>query len=150
MLQLGRFVLSDLWILGALVALALVTLRSLWERRAYFALPAAYVIGLLFVVDGLRHANLPLRELTFALVIGAAGYVAITGHLWSYGANFASLGSKWGISDTVGGLARTAWWLPASSIGITAVGSIIGLIAVLNHPELQWRVAHHPYGLRKR
>jgi hypothetical protein len=140
-LQLGRFVLSDLWILGALVALALVTFRSLWERRAYFALPAAYVIGLLFVVDGLRHANLPLRELTFALVIGAAGYVAITGHLWSYGANFASLGSKWGISDTVGGLARTAWWLPASSIGITAVGSIIGLIAVLNHPELQWRVA---------
>lgn len=139
--QLFRFELSDLWIVGSLVALAAVTFRSLWDRRAFFALPTAYALGLLAAVDGLRHANLPLIELTFAAAIAAAVYVALTGQLWSYGANLANLGAKMGVSDTVGGLARTSLWLPAISIGITAVISAIGLMAVLNHEQLEWRVA---------
>lgn len=139
--HLGRFVLSDLWILAALMSLAAVVVRSLWDRRAYFALPAAYAIGLLLVVDGLRHANLPLVKLSLAATISAAVYVALTGQVWSYGANLANLGSKLGISDTIGGLKRTSYWLPVITIGITAAVCAVGLTAVLAHQELSWRVA---------
>ncbi|MCE9524656.1 MAG: hypothetical protein K8R36_01220, partial [Planctomycetales bacterium] len=132
---------SDVWIIAALVSLAAVVTRSLWDRRAYFALPAAFVLGLLFIVDGLRHANLSLIELSLAATISAAVYVALTGQIWSFGANLANLGSQWGISDTIGGLKRTSYWLPAVSIGITAVVTAIGLSAVLTHEQLEWRVA---------
>jgi hypothetical protein len=137
----GRFVLSDLWIIAALAALTAVICRSLWDRRAYFALPAAYVAGLLFVVDDLRHVNLPLIELCLAATISAAAYVAITGHAWSFGANLANLGSRVGISDTIGGLKRTSYWLPVISIGITAVVCVVGLSVVLFHQHDEWRVA---------
>lgn len=137
----GRFVLSDLWIIAALVALAAVTFRALWDRRAYFVLPAAYAVGLLFTVDGLRHAKLPLVELSLAATISAAVYVALTGHLWSFGANLANWGTNWGVSDTIGGLKRTSYWLPVVSIGFTAIVCAIGLFTVLAHEKLEWRVA---------
>jgi hypothetical protein len=138
---LGRFVLGDLWIIAALVALAGLLARSLWDRRAHFTLPAAYVVGLLCLVNGLRHANLQLLELTLAATLCAAVYVAITGHVWSYGANLADWGTRLGVSDTIGGLKRTSHWLPAISIGITAVVSAISLWAVLSHSQQEWRVA---------
>lgn len=138
---LGRFVPSDIWIIAALVALAAVSGRSLWDRRAYFALPTIYVLGMLCIVDGLRHANLPLVELTMAATISAAVYVALTGHIWSFGANLANIGTQWGVSDTIGGLKRTSYWLPAISIGITVVTCVIGFVTVLNHDQLNWRVA---------
>lgn len=138
---LGRFVLGDLWIIAALMALAALLARSLWDRRAHFTLPAAYAVGLLCLVNGLRHANLPLLELTLAATLCAAVYVAMTGHVWSYGANLADWGTRLGVSDTIGGLKRTSYWLPAISIGITAVVSVVSLWAVLSHSQQEWRVA---------
>ncbi|MGI8979196.1 MAG: hypothetical protein ACR2FY_08220 [Pirellulaceae bacterium] len=137
----GRFYWLNVWTFAALLGLVAVVARSLWDRRAFFALPTAFSLGLLCIVAGLWHANFALLELALAASISAAGYISITGQIWSYGANLADLGSRWGISDTIGGLQRTSHWLPAILIGITAPVCLMGLAAVLGHEQLEWRVA---------
>src|SRR5207249_609542 len=74
----------------------------------------------------------------FALV--AAAHVALTGQIWSYGANFAALGERLGVSDPVAGLVRTAKWLPIVNLMLAAIVCLIDLVLVLALDELPLRV----------
>ncbi len=136
-----HFELQDLWTPIALVALVAMLLVALWDRRAFLVLPCLYLWGMIAMSAGLRHAGLPLQEVCLAAALALACHVALTGHLWSFGANLAAMGTRAGISDAVGGLARTNIWLPAASLLLTAVACCTGAAGVLGHEHRDWRVA---------
>ena len=52
-----------------------------------------------------------------------AGQVALTGQIWSYGANLSAWGAKLGVPDPIGGLSRTARWLPMVNVLLVGLAS---------------------------
>jgi hypothetical protein len=144
----AMFVVNTQWVdIAAIVvtlALGCALAGSFWDRRAGWTLPLLYMWGatLLCLAIGLARPWLtsPEQRLT-ALLLAVAGHVAVTGQIWSYGANLAALGKRLGISDPVAGLTRTAKWLPAVNLLLAALVCIANLWLVLALPELPLRVA---------
>jgi hypothetical protein len=75
-----------------------------------------------------------------AIVTAVAAHVALTGQVWSYGANLAALGERLGVSDPVAGLVRTEKWLPVVNLVLAAAVCVIDLVLVLNLARLPLRV----------
>jgi hypothetical protein len=91
---------------------------------------------------GLASPWLPKLEHRLVAIFAAlALHVALTGQIWSYGANLSAIGSKLGISDPIGGLARTAHWLPVVSVLLAALACLVDLGFVLTIEPRYLRVA---------
>jgi hypothetical protein len=127
-----------------MLALGSLLLAAFWDRRATFVLPLVYVWGggmwclaILFMRPWLPTE--PSRLVAFMLA--TAAHVALSGQIWSFGANLAAVGARCGISDPVAGLARTERWLPVISMLLTTVVSIASLVAVLTFTDVSPRVA---------
>jgi hypothetical protein len=117
---------------------------SLWDRRAVWMLPAAYLwlAATFCLAIGLASPWLPHFEhrLT-ALILATAIEVALTGQLWRHGALLSSIGSRLGVPDPIGGLVRTEKWLVPLNLLISAGICGIALLLVLTFSELPTRVA---------
>ena len=124
-----------------LLVYATLLIAALWDRRATYAFPMLYAWGAIALFYGVNYREIPHVGKLSALLLAAAGYVALTGHLWSYGANLAVIGSRLGISDPVAGLARINRWLPALSYLATASLCVLPLPVVLAMLPLEARVA---------
>jgi hypothetical protein len=100
---------------AATAALGIAIAAMFWDRRALIAIPASYcwlaIVWLLGI--GIAAYWFPQIDRRLVAIFAAlALHVALTGQIWSYGANLSAIGSRLGISDPIGGLARTANWLP--------------------------------------
>lgn len=115
----------------------------LWDRRAHYTLPAAWVwgiIGWLVAIDATPALEQnPFRAMT-ALVVAGALHIAVTGQVWFLGANIAALGNRLGVPDPVGGLTRTSRWLPGVNSLATAGLCVAALSLILWLPQLQLRI----------
>ncbi|HZN35775.1 MAG TPA: hypothetical protein VFB80_18225, partial [Pirellulaceae bacterium] len=115
-------------VLGGLLA------ATLWDRRATWLGPLTFLFGgaAWCLAIGLLRFWLPLPECKLtALVLALAGQVALSGQIWSYGANLAAWGTKAGVPDPIGGLSRTAKWLPVVNLLLTCLGCLASLLLVL-------------------
>ncbi|MBL7038828.1 MAG: hypothetical protein ISR77_09380 [Pirellulaceae bacterium] len=128
---------------GVLVlgTLGLLLAGSLWDRRGYFAIPMLYVWGALVVTLVLDRLELGLKEAFFAVGVSIAGYVALTGLIWRQGAWCASVAERWGITDAIGSLKRTATWLPVINMLLATASMLIGLVVVLFFEERWMRIS---------
>jgi len=115
-------------------------LAMLWDRRG-IVVPMAYLWGIAATAFTIVVIYPPRDWAVVSLVIAAAAYVAITSHLWKWGADLAGLGLRLGIPDPVAGLVRTSWWLPGMNI-VASVGlAIAAVAAVLLLPQRDMRMA---------
>ncbi len=128
----------------ATAAMSSLLLATLWDRRAVWSLPLAYVWGLaawwLAIALARQWLPQPGPRLT-AVLLAVAGHVALTGQVWSFGANLAAWGGKLGVSDPIGGLSRTARWLPVINLLLVFGVCLADLALVLNLTDLKFRVA---------
>src|SRR5262245_51103471 len=134
----------DVTFVIASVVLGGLLFGGLWDRRAVWAMPLLYIWGLAVwcLVIALCGGWLKLPGArTTAVLLAIAGHIALTGQIWSYGANLASLGSRLGVSDPVGGLARTAVWLPPLNQLLTTAVCALTLGLVLTAAGVEVRVA---------
>ena len=132
----GLIALAVVWL-----ALGLVNVGSLWDRRAIFVFPSLLIwswIACALALAPLRESALPMFCLQ---ALAAAGVLAVAGHLWSYGANLAAWGEKLGVSDTIGGLTRIGRWLPWLTLALGLSLSAFELIGMWNLPTREHRVA---------
>jgi hypothetical protein len=131
------------------------TIGLLWDRRARFAIPLSYVwLGVLWLLiialvspwfdtwlpspwrySGAAHATIFIAALALQ--------VALSGHIWSFGANLAAWGTKLGVPDPIEGLTRTAQWLPATNSVLTTFVCLADCLLVLttDHDQFPFRVA---------
>src|SRR5204862_6927119 len=129
---------------GAALAIGGALLAALWDRRAIWALPALYLWGgvVWCLLIGLARpwpTGAEPRVTMFFLAL--ALHVALTGQIWSYGANLAAFGERLGVSDPVAGLTRTARGLPVVNLVLAVTVCVVGLMLVLSLDELPFRVA---------
>lgn len=150
----SHFVAADVLASVTVVALGCLVIAGLWDRRARFAIPVGYawlgimwllVIGL--VSPWLRERLLPDWQYdalahAASFVMAIALQVAVSGHVWSFGANLAAWGAKLGVADPVDGLARTARWLPATNLALVSIVCLADCLLVLTigHFQLPFRV----------
>jgi hypothetical protein len=107
---------------------------ALWDRRASWSLPMLYVWGLAAGFLAMAAARpwlpQPMPRLA-ALVLMVAAHVALSGQLWSWGANFSAWGARAGIPEPIAGLSRTAKWLPAINLLLAGIVCLASLTLVL-------------------
>jgi hypothetical protein len=118
----------------ATLALGAIAAALLWDRRAFIAIPSLYTWGGIawLLVIGLCWPWLPQIEHRIVAIFAAlALHVALSGQLWSYGANLSAIGTKLGISDPIGGLTRTSLWLPVVSVLLASLAVVADLVFVL-------------------
>jgi len=128
--------LSNLWGVILLASTGVLLIGSLWDRAMKLSWPALYGWGLasLFVLLDQVDQQYGFDNQTVAVLAGllVAGYVALTGHAWKWGANLAVIGRRMAMPNTVSQLRRTAHWLPVVSlllaIGIAAVEGLFVLV----------------------
>jgi hypothetical protein len=127
---------------GALVlaSLAALLVGSWWENRRGYGIPCLYVWGLTVIAFVLDRLGLTPREAFYAAGMAAAGYATLTGLLWRQGARIATVASSWGVRDPIGGLKRTAGWLPAVNLIMAAASILATLLIVLTYPERWMRI----------
>jgi hypothetical protein len=140
----GPQVAYDLVSAVTTLGLGVLLAGLLWDRRAVVALPLMYVwlAALACLLVGFGRASLGSFEARLvALTLAGALQIALTSHLWSYGANLAAWGERLGIADPVGGLVRTEKWLVPANLLLTIVASISSVVFVLTLGQLPLRVA---------
>jgi hypothetical protein len=138
--------LGDRVIAATMVAvLGATLLGAAWDRRAIWWIAAVYVWGCVAWTLGTNltadHFDFDLAPRLALWLLAVAGQVAITGQLWSYGANLSLLGTRLGVSDPIGGLKRTEVWLPPLNLALAGVVCLGQLWLVLTLDRLELRVA---------
>ncbi len=127
------------------VVLGATLLAAAWDRRATWWIAAIYVWGLVAWTLGTNLTadrwNLDFAPRVAMWLLAAAGQIALTGQIWSYGANLSLLGTRLGVSDPIGGLKRTEAWLPPINLALAAVVCLGQFWLVLALDRLELRVA---------
>jgi len=123
--------------------LAMLTLfaGTLWDRRATLGPLGLYVwlTGVaLFAIDQFAWSAGTRRV---AMVVWFATQVAVSGWIWSWGAQLARVGLRLGINEPVEGLRRVARWLPVVTQALVAGVSLVGFAMVLTSADRAHRVA---------
>jgi len=111
---------GGLWGWSVLACLSLLALVLLWSRQARFAPLAFYALGPLalgLILDAVAGTD---RQWALGAVMGAAGWVTLTGMAWLYRSSWIALGRglrTWAPEDT----AHSVWrWLPTLNVLATA------------------------------
>ena len=130
------------WILLPLLGVLLV--GSLWDQRMKVALPLLYIWGLSVMLMSLdqidQRFEFDNQTVFVAAGLALAAFIALSGHLWKYGANLAAIGNRLAMPDTVRQLKRTRTWLPVVTLLISALIVVVELVVVLAFRERWMRV----------
>jgi hypothetical protein len=119
---------------AASAALGIVIAAMLWDRRALVAIPSSYCWLAIVWLLGIGVAAFWFPQIdrrVVAIFTALALHLALSGQIWSYGANLSAIGSRLGISDPIGGLARTARWLPVVTALLAGLAVFADLTFVL-------------------
>ena len=119
---------------AATAALGIIIAAMFWDRRALVAIPASYcwlAIVWLLGIGGASYWFPQIDRRLVAIFTALALHLALAGQIWSYGANLSAIGSRLGISDPIGGLARTANWLPVVTALLAGMVIVADLTFVL-------------------
>ncbi len=126
---------SNVWGWILCVNTTLLVVAGMWDRRQKLSALGLYACGALALVVALDMIAFPPRQMLFGAGFFAAGYVALTGYLWSQGARLATWAFKLGIQDPIAGLKRTAAWLPALSLIVVAAVLAVEFVVVLSFAD---------------
>jgi hypothetical protein len=122
-------------------SVGLLLLAGLWDRRAIAALPLLFIWGIAATFHVVAAIAPPFSWIMLSTLLALATYLGVTAHLWKWGADFAGLGLRLGISDPVAGLVRVSKWLPATVIVLAVPLAIGAVAAVLTLPQRDHRMA---------
>ncbi len=145
----AALVIADAWGMTALVMLGLLLLGLLWEQRIGLNLLASYLWGyvaMALLLNLLQQSALlgTGREGASWLVVGAglagAAYVALTGHLWKWGANVAQWAVRLQVPGPVEKLEHISRWLPAFNLIATFIICGLGFVTIFTSDDRAMRV----------
>ena len=135
---------ADVWSGVALLCLGVVLCASLWDRHSKLAIPGWYlwgILGLALGINLLEQTSEKGGELSVLVAcLGGAGYIALTGHLWRWGANVARWAERVNIPDPIGKLAATSRWLPVVNILGSLLICVLGFVMVFVADERPLRM----------
>ncbi len=124
----------------ALSLLALLSLATLWERRARHGLPTLYALGLIAIATALDRFNLPHRELIVWTAGSLAAFVVATSAIWALRRPLRAITLRMGgqLAEDEG--EATHAWLTTMNVALSLVVIAAGF-SVLTFPEAQLRIA---------
>ncbi|HEV8001698.1 MAG TPA: hypothetical protein VGP63_17565, partial [Planctomycetaceae bacterium] len=110
---------------GALAVMVVLAAGSLWERRSEHSFPILYALGLVATAMVLDWRQLGGRSLIYTAAASAAGYVVLTGGLWTIRRPLKNFGLRLGMSPFSIERERIVPWLGPVSLAIGAL--IVGV-----------------------
>ncbi len=113
---------------------------SLWERRAEHAFPILYSLGLVAIATVLDWRQLGGRSLIYAAAAAGAGYVVLTGALWTIRRPLKNFGLRLGMSSFSIDRQRIVPWLGPVSLAIGTLVIGVEFWVVLTFPETSLRI----------
>jgi hypothetical protein len=123
---------------ASLLLVGLLLVAALWDRNARVVLPL-YLWGATAAVFIVVVVHPSWSWATVGLLVALSAYLAITSHLWKWGADLAGVALRWGISDPVAGLVRTSHWLPQLHEIASGLLGTAAVVAVLTLPVREMR-----------
>jgi len=105
------------------------------------------LIGIALGLNFLERKNAQVAELTvMAACLAGSAYIALTGHLWKWGANLARWASRWQIPEPIAKLEHTSRWLPGVNVLGTLWICLLGFVTlfVAHERSLRMGVAFAP------
>ncbi len=133
------------WGVGALVAWGLLLSAMCWDRRIGVSLVASYLWGYVLIALIVNQCEqLRFWSAEGSIVAGcllSAAYVALTGHIWRWGANLAQWSTRVAIPDPIGRLENVSRWLPTCNVVATLIVSGLGFITVFVAEERAMRMS---------
>ncbi len=142
-------VIANPWAWAAWSVLGLLLAGTLWDRRIGLNLVATYAWGIVAIVLGLNLAHQfgrfgSPREAAYWMIIGGevalAAFVALTGHLWKWGANLAQWAARLQIPAPVAKLEQISLWLPSLNVLLTACVCVLGFLTIFAAEDRAMRV----------
>jgi hypothetical protein len=124
-----------------LVVIAALAAGSLWERRAEHPFPILYALGLIAIAKVLDWRQLDSRNLIFAAAASLAGYLVLSGALWTVRRPMKELGLRLGMSPFATDRERVIPWLGPASLVIGALVIGVECWVVLTFSETSLRIA---------
>ena len=135
---------TDVWSVAALLGLGGLLFATLWDRRSQLSVVALYGWGVIAIALGLNfleRRNTHGAELTvMAACLTGAAYIALTGHLWKWGANLARWASWWQIPEPDTKLEHTSRWLPGVNVLGTGLICFLGFVTLFVAEERSLRM----------
>ena len=125
---------------AAVGVLAALAAGSLWERTAEHSFPILYALGLIAIAVFLDGRRLDSRDLVFAAAASGAGYVVLSGLLWTVRRWMKKFGLGLGMSPFAIDGERIAAWLGPVSLAIGALVIGVEFWVVLTFDETWLRV----------
>ncbi|MFQ5732249.1 MAG: hypothetical protein ACE5KM_09875, partial [Planctomycetaceae bacterium] len=116
---------------GVVASLAALLCGSLWDRRAEYALPALYALGLTAAMVGLDSGDFNLRMTWYGIGAIAASYALLTGLLWWQRRALRGGGLRLGIPESQAPETGISDWLATCNVGLAALAVWIHFWAVL-------------------
>ncbi|HEV3298440.1 MAG TPA: hypothetical protein VG055_02310 [Planctomycetaceae bacterium] len=125
---------------AGLMTIAALAAGSLWERRAKHPFPILYALGLIAIAKLLDWRQFDVRNLIFAAAASLAGYVVLSGGLWSARRPIKDLGLRLGMSPFATDRERVLSWLGPASLVIGALVIGVECWVVLTFGETSQRI----------
>jgi hypothetical protein len=124
---------------AGLAVMAALAAGSLWERRAEHSIRILYALGLIAIATILDSRQLDRRHLIFAAAACLAGYVVLTGALWTVRRRLKDLGLWLGMSPFAIDDELVAPWLGPTSlaIGVLVIGVEFWVVLTFQQPSLR-------------
>jgi hypothetical protein len=120
--------------------LSVLAAGSLWERRAEHSFPILYALGMIAIATFLDWRRLESRNLIFAAAASGAGYVVLSGLLWTARRPMKGAGLRLKMSPFAIDGERVAPWLGAVSLVIGALVIGVEFWTVLTFDETPLRI----------
>jgi hypothetical protein len=114
---------------------------SLWERRAEHPFPILYALGLIAIAKLLDWRQLDSRHLIFAAATSLAGYIVLSGAMWTVRRPLKEFGRRIGMTPFATDRERVIPWLSPASLVIGALVIGVECWVVLTFNETSLRIA---------
>ncbi|MHB0959520.1 MAG: hypothetical protein ACYC0X_28890 [Pirellulaceae bacterium] len=135
---------SEVWSVAALLSLGVLLSATLWDRYSKLSLVAMYGWGWIAIALGLNYLEriqTQGAELTVvAACLAGAAYIALTGHLWRWGAHLVRGANRWQIPEPIAKLEHTAQWLPGVNVLGTLFICFLGFVTLFVSEERPLRM----------
>ncbi|HEV8069549.1 MAG TPA: hypothetical protein VGP76_17550 [Planctomycetaceae bacterium] len=126
---------------AGLVVIAALAAGSLWERRAEHPFPILYALGLIAIAKLLGWRQLDSRYLIFAAATSLAGYIVLSGAMWTVRRPMKEFGRRIGMTPFATDRERVIPWLGPASLVIGALVIGVECWVVLTFNETSLRIA---------